>query len=195
MSGHPAAGDDALAARTRHRIVNSFHFLAALARMRAQKGQDTTPGEGLLWMADIIADLGVLERHVSGEGVADIQAYLAGMLQVWRDRHRRQGLAFRLEACPLTLNEGAAPAFALVVLELVAMAARHGVPGTSRADIGLSLAREADGPAYTLQVSPGPDPTALSPDTFGMWLAESLARQIRGTLTHGPHDSVLRFIP
>jgi len=130
MSGGAGAPDQESQARIRHRVANTFHFLAALARMRAQRAGDPSPDQALGWMADTIVDLGTLERFFR-EDQADISAYLASMGQVWRDRYRRRNLEVALDLCPLTLSEAAAQTVVLCALELVANAASHTFVGVS----------------------------------------------------------------
>ena len=174
--------------RIRHRVANTFHFLAALARMRAQRGDDPTPEHGLLWMADTIVDLGSLERFVRNDQ-ADISAYLATMVTVWQDRHKRHRLQVVLEACPLTLHEALAPSFVLAVLELVSNAASHTFLGDAPPEVRLTLtARDA---GYVLAVSDTGFSMASPKDTFGLWLARRLARQIKGDLILEPDGGAI----
>ncbi|OXE35838.1 MAG: hypothetical protein CGW95_11430 [Phenylobacterium zucineum] len=180
MSEMSDANLETLQASFRHRVVNTFHFLAALARLRAQRGDDPAPGQGLLWMADTITDLGTLERFVRGDEV-DIQAYLLAMVSVWRDRYRSQRLDVIADTCPLILHEAMASTLVLAVLQLVANAAGHIRAGNERSVIRLGLV-SGDG-GYRLGIAGGTDLGMTAPeDTFGLWLAKRLAQQIKGEL-------------
>jgi two-component sensor histidine kinase len=193
MSVAAAAPGEDPQSRIRHRVANTFHFLAALARMRAQRGDDPSPVQGLTWMADTIVDLGTLERFVRDDEV-DIAAYLEGMTAIWRDRYRGQNLTVKLDACPLTLSEGAAPSLVLAALELVANAAGHTYLGPEEPEIQVTI--KALGGGYAMTVSDSGFSMASSTDTFGLWLARRLAQQIKGELVLSPDGSaILTFRP
>lgn len=178
-------------ARIRHRVANTFHFLASLARMRAQRGADASPAQALAWMADTIADLGSLERFVR-EDQADLQAFLTYMTSVWRDRFRRRNLQVVLDVCPLTLSESTAPTVALAALELVANAAGHTFMGDEPPQVRLSVQPAEDG--HVLAVTDNGFGMASPRDTFGLWLVGQLSRQLRGELTLSTEgDATLTF--
>ena len=182
----PAHSAQDLQAQIRHRVANTFHFLAALARLRAQKGQDPTPAQSLAWMADTIVDLGTLERFVCDDQV-DIEAYLSAMVGVWRDRFRHLKIEVVLDVSPLTLHEADAQSFALAIMELVANAANHSFHGDGGHEIRLGL-REGSG-AYVLTISSSGQSMATSGEPFGLWLAKSLAQQIKGALVLSPEGT------
>ena len=180
MSDKATEVDEDLQARTRHRVANTFHFLSALARMRAQRGDDPSSAHGLTWMADTIIDLGVLERFVCAEGI-DVGGYLASMTAIWRDRFRRRGLEVVVETCPLILTEAAAPSLVLIVLELVAHSAGNTFLGDQAPKISLQI--QSQDPGYLLTLTDTGFGMASSQDTFGLWLAKRLSQQIKGELT------------
>jgi len=179
----PAHSGQDLQAQIRHRVANTFHFLAALARLRAQKGQDLTPAQSLAWIADTIVDLGTLERFVRDDQV-DIKAYLSAMAGVWRDRYRHLKIQVVLDLCPLTLHEAVAQSVALAILELVANAATHVFHGGEAHEIRLDL-RLGSG-TYVLTISSSGHSMAPSSEPFGLWLAKSLVQQIKGELAVSP---------
>jgi two-component sensor histidine kinase len=193
MSDGEGVPDQESQARIRHRVANTFHFLAALARMRAQRAGDPSPGHALSWMADTIVDLGTLERFFRDDQ-ADISAYLTSMGQVWRDRYRRRNLEVVLDLCPLTLSETAAQTVVLCALELVANAASHTFVGDVQPEVRLVLQPAADG--YELSVSDTGFGMASQTDSFGLWLVRRLAQQIKGELTLTPDGGAsLAFRP
>lgn len=180
MSDNPAPGDEDFQARTRHRVANTFHFLSALARMRAQRADDPSASRGLTWMADTILDLGILERFVCADGI-DVSSYLESMTQVWGDRYRRLGLKVVVETCPLILSEAAAPSLVLIVLELITHCSGHTFLGDQPPEVHLRVQAQEAG--YLLTLSDTGFGMASSKDTFGLWLAKRLSQQIKGELS------------
>lgn len=187
MSGKASVVGEDLQARTRHRVANTFHFLSALARMRAQREAGAAQTQGLSWMADMIIDLGAMERCVCPEGI-DVGSYFAAMSPIWRDRYRRLGLEVAVETCPLILTEAAAPSLVLIVLELVA----HWAGQSFQADQSraLNLHVQAQGPGYVLTLRGAGFAQAYAQETFGLWLAKRLSQQIKGELALDKDDSV-----
>ncbi|HEY9219315.1 MAG TPA: sensor histidine kinase [Phenylobacterium sp.] len=180
----------------RHRVANTFQFLAALARMRSQKAVSPDVKRQLGWMADAIGSLGALERHRRGDGV-DFASYLGEMAPIWR---RRQGLdapEVVVDAHSFTLNDNAAAAVAVIAQELVGNALVHAFPGGG-GRVVIRLSDAADG-RCELTVSDdgaGFDPQSEDgQDGFGLWLVRSLASQARGAfeLATSPSGTIGRL--
>ena len=166
---------------TRHRMANNQQLLAALARLRAQRSLDPEVARQLLWVAEAISLLGVLERRRVGDGV-DLAALLAEMAPIWRRRHQPGAAEVVLETEEIIAPDSAASTFALIAQELVVNALSHGRPLDGR--IGRVVVRLVrKGPVCELSViDDGPGYVGAAPaDRFGLWLVRSLTGQVRGT--------------
>jgi two-component sensor histidine kinase len=167
---------------TRHRMANHQQLLAALARLRSQRASDPEVARQLLWVAEAISLIGVLERKRVGEAGVDLAAWLSEMVPIWRRRHGPGAPEIQLELEPIVAPDSAASTLALIVQELVLNALTHGraFSGTGRVVVRLTrkddvcaLIVSDDGPGFF-----GDQP----PERFGLWLVRSLASQVRGDL-------------
>ena len=168
-------------AETRHRMANNQQLLAALARLRAQRSSEPEAARQLLWIADAIGLLGVLERRRADGGV-DFAALLAEMAPIWRRRYAPKA-ELVIVADDVVAPDAQAATLALIVQELTANALIHGRPigAEGRVEVRIST---SDG-RFVLEVTDqGPGLAAGAPEErFGLWLVRSLAGQARGAFT------------
>lgn len=176
---------------TRHRMANHQQLLAALARLRSQRAGDPEVARQLLWMAEAISLIGVLERkRVNDEGV-DLAAWLEEMIPIWRRRHGPDASQIELHAEAIVAPDSAASTLALIAQELVLNALTHGRPRDGQAGrVVLRLVRQGD--HCVLSVSDnGPGLGVIAPsEQFGLWLVRSLSAQVRGKLTLADADGL-----
>lgn len=194
MSEHEGERDAEAASEVRHRTANTLQLLATLARMRGQKTSDLEARRQMTWMAEAIGALGALERRRSGDTV-DFAAYLEEMAQVWRRRQAGQAVEVVVEVDDLKVRDQAASTLALITNELVGNALTHGLIGAEARLIHITLRREPGGLARLTVADGGPgfDPAAAAGrERFGLWLARSLAGQVRGDLSlgRGPNGGI-----
>lgn len=182
MPGDEAEPHSEAASEVRHRTANTLQLLATLARMRGQKTTDLEARRQMIWMAESIGALGALERQRTPDGI-DFSSYLQEMALVWRRRIAGQAADVQVEAVPFIVRDQAASTLALVTSELVANALQHGAPAEGAHQVGITLLPEGQD-AMHLSVSDNGSGPADGPhrERFGLWLARSLAGQVRGTL-------------
>lgn len=168
---------------TRHRLANHQQLLAALARLRSQRASDPEVARQLLWMAEAISLIGVLERRRVGEMGVDLAAWLAEMVPIWRRRYGPGAAEIVLEAEPIVAPDSVASTLALIAQELVLNALSHGrLPGGG-GRIVVRLTRE-EGLCVLSVVDEGPGFVGAAPaERFGLWLVRSLSGQVRGRFT------------
>lgn len=166
------------ASEARHRLANVQQLLSALARLRSQRAETPEIARQLLWMADAVSLLGLLERRREGE-LVDFPVFLGEMAPVWRRRHPARAVEIVLDLEPLSTPDSMASTLALITQELVVNAITHAAAaGPCTITIGL----HRHGERYELTVSddgPGLGPVP-APERFGLWLVRSLATQVRG---------------
>lgn len=171
------------ASEVRHRTANTLQLLATLARMRGQRSTDAEARRQMVWMAEAIGALGALERQRAADGV-DFGAYLNDMAPVWRRRRAGQEIEVRVEAGSLKVRDQAASTLALVTGELIANALTHGLRDDPPPVLRISLDRDGETDIVLTVSDNGPGlPGAALREGFGLWLARSLAAQVRGKLT------------
>lgn len=165
---------------TRHRMANHQQLLAALARLRSQRATDPEVARQLLWMAEAISLIGVLERRRVGDVGVDLAAWLAEMAPIWRRRYGPAAAEIVLEVQPIVAPDSAASTLALIAQELVLNALSHGRSPSGGGQVVVRLEREGD--RCVLSVSDqGPGFAGVAPaERFGLWLVRSLSGQVRG---------------
>jgi len=174
------------ASEVRHRTANTLQLLATLARMRGQRSVDAEVRRQMVWMAEAIGALGALERQRTADGV-DFGAYLSDMAPVWRRRRAGQDIEVRIEAGSLTVRDQAASTLALVTGELIANALTHGLRDDLAPLLRVTLDRQGKAEIILAVSDNGPGlPDGTVREGFGLWLARSLAAQVRGKLTVAP---------
>lgn len=174
------------ASEVRHRTANTLQLLATLARMRGQRSVDAEVRRQMVWMAEAIGALGALERQRTADGV-DFGAYLSDMAPVWRRRRAGQDIEVRIEAGSLTVRDQAASTLALVTGELIANALTHGLRDDPAPLLRVTLDRQGEAEIILAVSDNGPGlPDGTVREGFGLWLARSLAVQVRGKLTVAP---------
>lgn len=174
------------ASEVRHRTANTLQLLATLARMRGQRSVDAEVRRQMVWMAEAIGALGALERQRTADGV-DFGAYLSDMAPVWRRRRAGQDIEVRIEAGSLTVRDQAASTLALVTGELIANALTHGLRDDLAPLLRVTLDRQGEAEIILAVSDNGPGlPDGTVREGFGLWLARSLAAQVRGKLTVAP---------
>ena len=100
-----------------------------------------------------------------------------------------------VEVDDLKVRDQAASTLALITNELVGNALTHGLIGAEARLIHITLRRESGGLARLMVADGGPgfDPAAAAGrERFGLWLARSLAGQVRGdlSLARGPNGGI-----
>jgi two-component sensor histidine kinase len=176
----------------RHRLANVQQLLSALARLRSQRAEDPEIARQLLWMADAVSLLGVLERRRVGE-LVDFSAFLDEMAPVWRRRHPARACEIVLDAAHLLAPDNVASTLALIVQELVVNAITHAAASGPCA-VTVRLV-QADGRCELTVADDGPGFAPGGPrERFGLWLVRSLSAQVRGTFTlESPRGVVARL--
>ncbi|MFN3524231.1 MAG: ATP-binding protein [Phenylobacterium sp.] len=180
---------------TRHRMANHQQLLAALARLRSQRSSDPETARQLLWMAEAISLIGVLERRRIGDDGVDLAAWLVEMAPIWRRRHGPNAPEILVEAEPILAPDSAASTLALIVQELVLNALSHGRPFGGGGQVVVGLRREADHCVLSV-VDDGSGFLGDAPhERFGLWLVRSLSSQVRGrfSLSNGPGGVTARL--
>ncbi|MDP3489405.1 MAG: sensor histidine kinase [Phenylobacterium sp.] len=179
-SGGPA---EEQASEVRHRTANTLQLLATLARMRGQKASDAEVRRQMIWMAEAIGALGSLERRRTPEGI-DFSGYIEEMAPVWRRRQAGDAVNVVIRVDPMHVRDQAASTLALIVNEMVANALTHGLRGAAVRQIEIELTH-SDGMGRLCITDGGPGLGAAGENVrerFGLWLARSLATQVRGEL-------------
>ena len=100
------------------------------------------------------------------------------------------------KAVPGELPNDIAMPLALIINELSTNAVKHGASGQAKAEIRISLTREADTYALTVEDDgPGFDLEAVRHSSSGLRLVEGLARQVRATfkVTRNPSRCTMTF--
>jgi two-component sensor histidine kinase len=169
------------ASEARHRLANVQQLLSALARLRSQRAEDPETARQLLWMADAVSLLGILERRRVGDQV-DFAEFLTEMAPVWRRRHPARSVEVVLKVEPFLAADNVASTLALIAQELVINAITHAAM-TQACTVTISLSRQGD----QCELVVADDGPGLPPDgpreRFGLWLVRSLATQVRGVFT------------
>jgi len=172
---------------TRHRMANHQQLLAALARLRSQRATDPEVARQLLWMAEAISLIGVLERRRVGEADVDLAAWLGEMAPIWRRRYGPGAAEIVLQAETIIAPDSAASTLALIAQELVLNALSHGRPPAGGGQVVVRLEREGDHCILSV-CDQGPGFAGSAPvERFGLWLVRSLSGQVRGRF-HLTHD-------
>ncbi|WP_374574711.1 sensor histidine kinase [Phenylobacterium sp.] len=175
---------------TRHRMANHQQLLAALARLRSQRAGDPEVARQLLWMAEAISLIGVLERKRVGDAGVDLAAWLAEMIPIWRRRHGPGAPEVELQSEVVVAPDSAASTLALIAQELVLNALTHGCGPGGGDHVTVRLAREGDNCVLSVSDN-GPGFAGGAPsERFGLWLVRSLSSQVRGRLKLAGDDGV-----
>ena len=100
-----------------------------------------------------------------------------------------------VEVEDLKVRDQAASTLALITNELVGNALTHGLIGAEARLIHISLRRAPEGLVRLIVADGGPgfDPASIGGrERFGLWLARSLAGQVRGDLVleRGPNGGI-----
>ncbi|MDO8901562.1 MAG: hypothetical protein Q7V15_09425 [Phenylobacterium sp.] len=183
MPDHQPGATAENASEVRHRTANTLQLLATLARMRGQKASDAEVRRQMIWMAEAIGALGSLERQRTPAGI-DFAGYIEEMAPVWRRRQAGQAVEVIVTVEPMHVRDQSASTLALITNELVANALTHGLQAAATRRIEVTLAAHGDGLARLSITDSGLGLPAGSEgrERFGLWLARSLANQVRGEL-------------
>ncbi len=168
-------------AELERRLSGSFQLLQALLGIRLRAVQDPESRRHLVWLSDVTAALGLLNRRMMTGDPTDFAGYLKDTAAFWRRACAERPIRIEVRASSTPLPESHAASLALIVHELVVNAVRHAFPGDAQGAIAIAYSPASTGVSIVVRDSGiGCDPLVKGE---GLALVEGLVAHLGGVMS------------
>lgn len=168
-------------AELERRVAGGYQLLQALVGIRLRSVRDPESRRHLIWLSDVVAAMGLINRRIGDSGSVDFTAYLEDAVAFWRRTVEERGIRVDLRASSAALPESHAVPLAVIVHELMANASRHAFPDGRRGSIAVAYSRASDGVSLVVR------DTGIGADALiqgdGLALVEGLVAHLGGAMT------------
>lgn len=176
-----AADAEIRIARLERRLSGSYQLLQVLVGIRLRGVSDPESRRHLMWLSDIIAAIGLVNRRMTTAGLADFGRYLDDAAAFWRRACDERPIRIDVRASTEPLPDSHALPLAIILHELMSNAVRHGFPHQERGSIAIAYSWARDGVSLVVRDS-GVGALVIQKGD-GLVLVEGLVSHLRGVMT------------